>query len=111
MESIEKQIEKGLKESEAQIVERIKENLIEKISHGYSWDMQCLTKETIETFYSEQIAPELVKLLCEQKGEIMKGVRNGAVGLGIAVGNALIKNAEESLSGYKAGEILKTLVS
>lgn len=104
------EIQKILTDNQDQIVADIRQELVKRVTQNFGWEFESLVKKTVQEFYVEQIAPEIVKYLAGEKGVIIESVKGGCAQIGAKLAETMIINASKALTGYSGSDIIGKLV-
>lgn len=92
------------------IMEASRDAIIEKIKDSMKWSLGDHVHSTVNAFLKDEIAPEVAKLLAEQKDGILKAAKQSAVALANTLAEKMTEQAVKSLDGYRAEEVFKALL-
>lgn len=99
-----------LKKNKDAIFEATRAALIEKVKDSVRWNLPDTIQATINTFFKDEIAPEITKLLLEQKGVILAAATKTAAELSNKLGEKMLEQVVKGLDGYRAEEVFKALL-
>ena len=86
-----------------------KDAVLAKITQSVQWNLTDVVHQQVQAFLTTEIAPEVEKLLQDEKDGIVAAARAAVAEIGNALSQTMVKTAAESLKGYKAREIYKAL--
>ena len=105
-----KQVAEFLAENSKAMKEAAKEAVLARIKRDLEWQIPGGIQAAVNAFMTDEIAPEVVKALHGQKGEIVSAVAKAAKEIGDELAKKMVENAVKQLSGYSAKEILGKLI-
>lgn len=103
-------LKKFLEDNRDSILKDARARLVEHISSQMQWSLPKSYSDTVNTFLAEEIAPELKKLLMDQKGAIIEACTQAAAQIGEELSKAMVTKATKALTGYDGKKILEMLV-
>lgn len=106
----EDQLREFLSENRSEIAEAVKVKTIAAMTSGMEYQIPAFVREIVSEFFKDEIAPELKKHLAEQKGPIIEASTKAASEIGDKVAELLVKQAVESMTGYRANDVVKSLM-
>lgn len=102
-------LSKSLDDNRADVMAAAKTAILNKITQSVQWSLPDVMHKQVHDFMTAEIAPEVAKQLADQKGAIMEATAKAASEIGDALAKAMVKQAAESMVGYKGREIFKSL--
>ena len=106
-----KQIAEFLTENAQAMKDAAKDAIIARIKRDLEWQIPTGIQAAVNAFMTDEIAPEVVKALHGQKGEIIAAVAKAAKEIGDELAKKMVENAVKQLAGYSAKEIIGKLVA
>jgi hypothetical protein len=98
-----------LEANKAEISANIKRTIIEKMTNSMQYQLSSAATDAINAFINEEVVPEVRKHLMENKGPIIQSVISATAVIGDELQKKMVGKATEALSGYDAGNIIKSL--
>ena len=93
--------------------DRIKEAAIEaciaKIKDNVRYGLPDSVQAVVNDFMKDEVAPAVAIALKDQKAGIIKSATAGAAKIGDELSKVMVENAIKNLTGYRGGDIIKTL--
>lgn len=83
--------------------------ILDKVTSDIKWKLPDTISAQVTEFLAKEIAPEVDKILHDEKDGIIAAARAASVAIGDTLSKALATKAEEALSGYRAREVFKSL--
>ena len=106
----EQELMQFLDDNRADIAASIKEKAVEAMTSSIRYQMPAAVTEAVATFFKDEIVPEIIASLKDQKGPIISASVKAAAAIGDAVAEKMVAQAVESMTGYRSGEVLKALM-
>lgn len=106
----EQELTEFLEANRARIMEASRDAMIEKIKDSMKWSLPDAINHVVRDFLTNEIAPEVGKMLAEQKDGILKAAKQSASALANALAEKMTEQAVKSLDGYRAEEVFKALL-
>lgn len=106
----EDQLKAFLAENQADIAQAVKEKTIAAMTESLRYNLPGFVREAVEQFFKDDVLPELKKHLQDQKGPIIAASVKASAEIGDKVAELLVKQAVESMTGYRSGEVVKALM-
>ena len=106
----EKEIAEFLSKNSESMKKAAVDAVLDKIKRDLEWNMPAEIQQHVNTFMREEIAPEVVKALQGQKGEIVKAAISAASQIGDKLAETMVENAVKSLASYRSRELISNLV-
>lgn len=106
----EAELTKFLETNKDAIFEATRNAVIEKIQDSVKWSMPDTVHQTVHTFLTTEIVPEVSKILAENKGVLVDAARKSAAALSDKLATEMMKRVVETLDGYRAEEVFKALL-
>lgn len=107
----EKYIAEMLENSKEDIRKQVMEQLKKDIIGSICYNARDLLANEAKDFVSEHIAPEVKKILINNKGVFLEEIEKGIVQVGANVSRAMLEAAMQNLEvgGYRAKEIIRKI--
>lgn len=106
----EEDLKQFLEENSADIQEAVKARTIEAMTRHLEYSLPNSIRETVVEFIESEIVPEVKKHLADQKGPIVAASCKAASEIGDKVAELMVKQAVESMTGYRSGDVIKALM-
>lgn len=100
-----------IEESTEAIKETAKRKIVETVSDQIGWSAREVVAAEARKFVEEEIAPEVAKYLAGERGAIVKAVQEASDEIGAALKARLVESAVETLSGYRAKNVISELLA
>lgn len=92
------------------IAAAIRAKAIEAMTDSVRWQLPQSVTKAVGEFFEEEIVPEVKKSLADQKGPIVEAAIKAASEIGDLVAAQMVKQAVESMTGYRSGDVIKALM-
>ena len=93
--------------------ERIKaaavDAMIDKIRDNIRYGLPSEVHDVVSKFMKDEIAPAVADALKGEKSAIIASAVKGASEIGDALAKTMVENAVKNMTGYRGGEIIKSL--
>lgn len=106
----EAELTKFLEENREAVMAATRAAVISKIEDSVKWSLPDTIHTTVATFLKEEIAPEIGKLLTEQKGIILEAAKKSAVALSDKLAQRMMEVVTKNIEGYQAEKVFKALL-
>lgn len=106
----EEDLKKFLEENSADIQQAVKARTIDAMTSHLEYSLPPTIRNTVAEFIETEIVPELKRHLADQKGPIVEASCKAASEIGDKVAEMMVKQAVESMTGYRSGDVLKALM-
>ena len=103
-------LKKFLEENADDIKASVKSRTIEAMTRHIEYSLPAGVRDAVSTFVTDEIVPEVKKHLADQKGPIVEAACKAASEIGDKVAEMMVKQAVDSMTGYRGGEVLKALM-
>ncbi len=103
-------MKKFLEDNREDIALAIKAKMIEGLTQHVSYQLPSSVLVAVQDFIAAEIIPGVKVALMDQKGVILEAAIKASCEIGDLVAKTLVKTATESLTGYKASDVIKTLM-
>lgn len=101
---------KFLAENREAFFEAARKGILEKITESMKWSMPDVVHQTVVTFLKDVIAPEVGKILTEQRGVIIEAARKSAIALSDTLAEKMMESVTKGLDSYRAERVFKALL-
>ena len=106
----ESDLHKFLEENKDDIAKSIKEKAVSAMTESLRWQLPGAVQEAVSQFFKDEIIPELIEHLKDQKGPIIEAAITASAEIGETVSKLLIKTAVDRMTGYAASDVIKALM-
>lgn len=106
----EAELTKFLEDNKDAVLAATRAAVIEKIKDSMKWSLPDTVHTTVADFLKTEIAPDVSKMLADQKGVILEAAKKSAVALSDKLAQEMMKVVTESLTGYRAKEVFEALL-
>ncbi len=106
----EQELTEFMEKNKAAILDASRAAIIEKIKDSMKWSLPDTVNQTVNSFLTNEIAPEIGRMLKEQKGVILEAAKKSAVALSDKLATTMMEQVTKSLDGYRAEEVFKALL-
>lgn len=98
-----------LEASRPQIIAGIRDKVVETLISHSSYKLAELINKQVDTFYAEEVAPAVAAELRQGRQMMIDAATEGAAEIGAQLAQKMIETAGKNLTGYRGGEIFKSL--
>lgn len=106
----EDQLSQMLADHKDEIAASVRKKAIEAMTASLSYQLPQSVTQAVREFFETEIVPEIKAHLEDQKGAIVEASIKAASEIGDKVAELLVKQAVESMTGYRSGEVVKALM-
>lgn len=106
----EDQLSQMLKDYKDEIAASVRNKAIEAMTASLGYQLPQSVTQAVKEFFEAEIVPEIKAHLEDQKGPIVEASIKAASEIGDKVAELLVKQAVESMTGYRSGEVIKALM-
>lgn len=101
---------KFLAENKEAVLDATRKAVLSRIEESVKWSMPDTIHRMVEQFLTNEIAPEVAKLLADQKGPIVEAAKKTAVALTDELAKRMMETVVKNLDGYRAERVFKALL-
>lgn len=106
----EEQLLKMLADEKDEIAAAVRKKAVEAMTASLSWQLPQSVTKAVTEFFEAEIVPEIKAHLADQKGPIVDASIKAASEIGDLVAAQMVKQAVESMTGYRSSEVIKALM-
>lgn len=103
-------LKKFLDENKDAVLAASRTAILEKIKDSMKWSLPDSVHQTVNEFLAKEIAPEVGKMLMDQKGAILDAARKSAAALSDELAKRMMEKVTKELDGHRAQEVFKALL-
>ena len=105
--------EDDLKDFISENSDRIKEaavqSVIDRIQQDLRYQLPDSVRQVVSDFMTNEVAPAVAEALKGERGAIISAATKAASEIGDALSKKMVSDAVENLTGYRGGEVIKSL--
>lgn len=106
----EEELTKFLANNREAVLEATRAAVIEKVKDSVKWGLPDSVHQVVLDFFKNEIAPEVGKLLLDQKGVILDAAKQSAVALSDELAKRMMETVTKNLDGYRTEKVFKALL-
>lgn len=106
----EAEMDEFLRQNRDAFLEASRKAVFEKIGESMKWSLPDVIHTTVNEFLLKEIAPEVGKMLTEQKGVILAAAQKSAVALSNTLAEKMMEGVTKGLDSYRAEKVFKALL-
>jgi hypothetical protein len=104
-----KEIEKIIKDSQPEIQELIKRQLLNQLSDHLSYTIRSEVEKIASDYFKKELKEDLEKFMEESKPIIIESLKDSIIQASAKIGEVLVQTSAKNLTGYNGQEIIKSL--
>lgn len=106
----EEELTKFMNDNREAVLQATRSAVIEKIKDSVKWTLPDTVHVVVGDFLKNEIAPEVGKLLLEQKGVILDAAKKSAVALSDELAKRMMETVTKNLDGHRTEAVFKALL-
>jgi hypothetical protein len=104
------ELSKFLEDNRDAVLDATRKAVLEKVTESVRWNLPDTIHQTVASFLKDEIAPEVAKMLQEQKGPILEAAKKSAAALSDELAKRMMETVTTNLDGYRAEKVFKALL-
>ena len=102
-------IKKIIGDNKDAIKKTIETTIADTVIEQLTWKLKYEVEEVVNTFFDEEIKPEIKTILLQNKDAIIEEVSKASIEVASLITAEIVKKATKNMTTYSGGEILRKL--